>query len=85
MKKTRLVALMTAGLIAGAILTPTSASAGSMCNNGTYSSNSGRGTCSWNGGINRGFASFSDPGSSSWNRQNGFGNPFSTKRNGFRW
>ena len=86
---------MTAGLIAGSLLTPTTASAGSICNNGKYSANSGRGTCSWNGGINPGFPSQSDPGSSSWNRKNGLSDPFksnrlpdpfsSSKRNGFRW
>ena len=65
-----------------------SASAGSMCNNGSYSMNSGRGTCSWNGGVDKSFPSFSDPGSSSFNRNNGFGsglgNSFgSTSRNDF--
>ena len=52
--------------------------AGSYCNNGTYSANSGSGTCSKNGGVNNNFPSYSDPGSSSYNRQNGFsGNSFS--------
>ena len=64
--------------------------AGSYCNNGTYSANSGKGTCSKNGGVNKQFNSFSDPGSSSYNRQNGFsGNSFnngfgtSTKKNSY--
>jgi hypothetical protein len=47
--------------------------AGSYCNNGSYSLNSGRGTCSYNGGINKNFPSYSDPGSSSFNRNNGLG------------
>lgn len=80
MNKARLVTLMTAGLLAGSLLAPTSASAGSLCNNGTYSMNSGRGTCSWNGGVNNRYPSYSDPGSSSWNRQNGFGDPFKSNR-----
>jgi len=50
-----------------------SANAGTLCNNGTMSSNSGRGTCSYNGGVNKSFPSYSDPGSSSYNRQNGLG------------
>ena len=49
------------------------ANAGSFCNNGSYSMNSGRGTCSYNGGVNKGLPSYSDPGSSSYNRNNGFG------------
>ena len=52
-------------------LTPVnSAVAGSMCNNGKYSTNSGRGTCSWNGGVNKNYPSYSDYGSSSWSRNN---------------
>ena len=47
------------------------ANAGSWCNNGTYSTNSGRGTCSSNGGVNKSMPSYSDPGSTSYNRQNG--------------
>ena len=49
------------------------ANAGSLCNNGSYSMNSGRGTCSYNGGVNKNFPSYSDPGSSSFNRNNGLG------------
>jgi hypothetical protein len=55
------------------------ASAGSFCNNGSYSANSGRGTCSYNGGVNKSFPSYSDPGSSSYNRNYGFG---SSRNNG---
>ena len=60
------------------------ANAGSVCNNGSYSANSGRGTCSKNGGVNKNYQSYSDPGSSSYNRKNnlnGFGN--SSKNGGF--
>jgi len=57
------------------------AHAGSYCNNGSYSANSGSGTCSKNGGVNKNFPSYSDPGSSSYKRNNGFaGNGFN---NGF--
>ena len=65
------------GLLAS-FLNLTSANADSLCNNGSFSSNSGRGTCSWNGGVNKSWPSYSDPGSSSYNRNNGFG---SSKRN----
>lgn len=71
MKKIKLAALVTVGVIAGSLFTSTTAQAGSTCNNGSYSSNSGRGTCSWNGGVNRNLPSYSDPGSSSFNRNNG--------------
>jgi len=70
MKKLPIVAI-TVLLLSG--LSTISASAGSICNNGSYSSNSGRGTCSYNGGVNKSMPSFSDPGSSSYNRNNGFG------------
>jgi hypothetical protein len=59
------------------------AQAGSYCNNGTYSLNSGRGTCSWNGGVNRNFPSYSDPGSSSYNRNNDFGSFGSSRKNNY--
>ena len=60
------------------------AHAGSYCTNGTYSANSGKGTCSKNGGVNKNLPSFSDPGSSSYNRKNGvtgnsLNNNFGTK------
>jgi hypothetical protein len=80
MKKIKVAALVTVGVIVGSLFTSTTAQAGSICNNGSYSSNSGRGTCSWNGGVNRNFSSFSDPGSSSFNRNNGYG---SSRNNGY--
>jgi hypothetical protein len=63
------IALALALVIAGSLVSVAPASAGSWCNNGTYSSNSGRGACSWNGGVDTSRPSYSDPGSSSWNRQ----------------
>jgi hypothetical protein len=54
-----------------AMIAPVAANAGSYCNNGSYSSNSGRGTCAYNGGVNKNLPSYSDPGSSSYNRNNG--------------
>ena len=78
--KKRLFAVAIVGILASSLLSAAPASAGSMCNNGSYSSNSGRGTCSHNGGVNKGFPSYSDPGSSSFNRNNGFG---SSRNNGF--
>jgi hypothetical protein len=72
MKKRILVAIAM-GFLASSLVSVAPATAGSWCNNGTYSSNSGRGTCSWNGGVNKGFPSYSDPGSSSFKRNNGFG------------
>jgi hypothetical protein len=63
------VALALAIAVVGSLVSVAPASAGSWCNNGTYSSNSGRGTCSWNGGVNTRLPSYSDPGSSSWKRQ----------------
>ena len=76
-------------LVAFSLTGITTVQAGSMCNNGTYSSNSGRGTCSYNGGINRNFPSFSDPGSSSFNRNNGLSDPWgslgSTSKKKSRW
>jgi hypothetical protein len=70
MKRTTLVVLISIVLTNFAL---TNANAGSMCNNGSMSSNSGRGTCSSNGGVNKNFPSYSDPGSSSFNRNNGYG------------
>ncbi len=72
MKKRLFIAISMATL-ATSLVSITPASAGSICNNGSYSANSGRGTCSWNGGVNKGFSSYSDPGSSSFKRNNGFG------------
>ena len=84
---TKKIVIAVTSLIA-TFLISTPAQAGSWCNNGSYSSNSGRGTCSHNGGVNKNLPSFSDPGSSSFNRQNGWGtsnnmNGSSKKRN--RW
>ena len=71
--KKRLFIAVAMGFLASSLVSVAPASAGSVCNNGTYSSNSGRGTCSYNGGVNKGFPSYSDPGSSSYKRNNGFG------------
>jgi hypothetical protein len=71
------------GIVLGSVLSAPSASAGSLCNNGRYSSNSGSGTCSSNGGVNKYAPSYSDPGSSSYNRNNGLGGGLgSTGKNG---
>jgi hypothetical protein len=77
--KKRLFAAISASILVSSLISIAPASAGSFCNNGSYSSNSGRGTCSWNGGVNKSFPSFSDPGSSSFKRNNGFG---SSRSNG---
>ena len=69
--KKQLIALLVFVISISGITSP--ANAGTLCNNGTMSSNSGRGTCSYNGGVNKSFPSYSDPGSSSYNRQNGLG------------
>ena len=79
MKKRIFVGISTA-VLATSLVSIAPASAGSFCNNGSYSSNSGRGTCSYNGGVNKSFPSYSDPGSSSFKRNNGFG---SSRNNGF--
>jgi hypothetical protein len=71
--KKRLLAVALMGLLASSVVSVAPASAGSICNNGSYSANSGRGTCSYNGGVNKQYQSYSDPGSSSWNRSNGLG------------
>ena len=80
MKRISLVLLIS---IAFTNLASVNANAGSMCNNGTMSSNSGRGTCSYNGGVNKNFPSYSDPGSSSYNRNNSYGSNSSTKTNSY--
>ena len=77
----RRIALLVLLVLASVLGTVSPANAGSWCNNGSYSSNSGRGTCSHNGGVNKNFNSFSDPGSSSYNRNNGFGS--NNRNNGF--
>jgi hypothetical protein len=81
--KKRLLAVALMGLLASSLVSVAPASAGSICNNGSYSSNSGRGTCSYNGGVNKQYQSYSDPGSSSWNRSNGYGSSsgFGSSRN----
>lgn len=71
--KKRLFIAAAIGFLASSLVSVAPASADSLCNNGTFSSNSGRGTCSWNGGVNKSYPSYSDPGSSSYNRNNGFG------------
>ena len=71
--KKRLFAAVAMGILASSLVSVAPASAGSYCNNGSYSSNSGRGTCSHNGGVNKGLPSYSDPGSSSYKRNNGLG------------
>ena len=68
--KKRISLISIATLVFGLISVPL-ANAGSWCNNGKYSTNSGRGTCSSNGGVNKSMPSYSDPGSTSYNRQNG--------------
>lgn len=75
----RIVIIAITGILISSI--PTSANAGSFCNNGTYSSNSGRGTCAYNGGVNKNFPSYSDPGSSSYNRKYGIGGLSTTGKN----
>jgi len=70
--KKRLFAAVIIGIFASSLISIAPASAGSVCNNGSYSSNSGRGTCSYNGGVDKRFPSYSDPGSSSYKRNNGF-------------
>lgn len=85
MKKRLFVAIIM-GIFASSLVSVAPASAGSWCNNGTYSSNSGRGTCSHNGGVNKSFPSYSDPGSTSFNRNNGFGSTSTwgnSRNNGF--
>lgn len=67
----RIVAVAVLGLTFS-IFAPINANAGSICNNGKYSTNSGRGTCAYNGGVNKNLPSYSDPGSSSYKRNNGF-------------
>jgi hypothetical protein len=71
--KKRIIAGVLGTLTVLAIST-TAAQAGSMCRDGWSSSNSGRGTCSYHGGIDRSYPSYSDPGSSSWNRSNSWSN-----------
>jgi len=68
----KLVIASIIGAFASSLFAVSPASAGSFCNNGSYSSNSGRGTCSYNGGVNKSFPSYSDPGSSSYSRNYGF-------------
>ena len=75
------LAMVIATICALSVVNLASAQAGSFCNNGSYSKNSGRGTCSYNGGVDRNLPSYSDPGSSSYNRNNGFGSYGSTSRN----
>lgn len=71
------------GIMIGSLISSPAAVGGSLCNNGKYSSNSGSGTCSSNGGVSKYAPSYSDPGSSSYNRQNGLGGGLnSTGKNG---
>jgi len=81
--KKKFFAAVAMGVLASSLVSIAPASAGSMCNNGSYSSNSGRGTCSWNGGVDRSYSSYSDYGSSSYNRNNGYGSSssFGSSRN----
>ena len=82
----KISAIFMAIILINLLVPVSSANAGSLCNNGKYSSNSGRGTCSSNGGVNKNFPSYSDPYSSSWKRNNGLNssglnsNSFGTKK-----
>jgi len=78
----RIIAVAVIGLTIS-MSAPVTANAGSLCNNGTYSSNSGRGTCSYNGGVNKSTPSYSDPGSSSYNRNNGLSGGLSSTGKSF--
>jgi hypothetical protein len=69
--KKRILVAVAMGFLASSLVSVAPASAGSLCNNGSYSANSGRGTCSHNGGVNKSFPSYSDPGSTSFKRNNG--------------
>ena len=71
--KKRILASVVIGFVASSLVSIAPASADSRCNNGTISANSGRGTCSYNGGVDKRFPSYSEPGSSSYNRNNGYG------------
>jgi hypothetical protein len=75
--KKRIFVGISMAVLATSLVSIAPASAGSFCNNGSYSSNSGRGTCSYNGGVNKNYPSYSDPGSSSFKRNNGFGSSLS--------
>ena len=91
--KKRILASVVIGFVASSLVSIAPASADSRCNNGTISANSGRGTCSYNGGVDKRFPSYSEPGSSSYNRNNGYGlgttstwgNTRSTKRSCSGW
>ena len=55
----------------------TSASAGEFCADGTWSNSSGKGTCSWHGGIlgnttTKKPSTYSDPWGTTKNKSNGF-------------
>jgi hypothetical protein len=78
--KKRLFVAISMAILASSLVSIAPASAGSFCNNGSYSANSGRGTCSYNGGVNKSFPSYSDPGSSSFNRNYGLGSTSSWSR-----
>ena len=54
MKKALAATAAIALLAAGAVIAAPAASA-TTCNDGSWSNSSGRGTCSWHGGIDRGY------------------------------
>jgi hypothetical protein len=88
--------ILTVGVISSIFVFVPQSNADTLCNNGTLSKSSGRGTCSWNGGIAGGSSSsknnsfgYSDPwGSSSSSKKNssyGYSDPWgsssSSKKN----
>ena len=71
-KKLAAVALI-AGVIAGSAISIAPAANAAWCNDGTWSNSSGRGTCSWHGGVEGGSKSYGNSyGSNSYgNNSNG--------------
>jgi len=68
------------GLALAAAIAGASTASAVWCNDGTWSNSSGRGTCSWHGGIDRGSSGYGSSGSNSWG--NSYGNSYKKPNRG---
>ena len=81
--KKRIAAVaIAAGVIAGSAISIMPAANATWCNDGSWSNSSGRGTCSWHGGVEGGSKSYGNSYGSNSNGRNSFGSN-SNGRNSF--
>lgn len=78
MSTTLITGIAAAALSLGAAVVIAPASSAAVCNDGSFSMSSGRGTCSWHGGIMGGGSSRNFGGYDSYGSGRQYSDPFST-------